>query len=163
MALWFRSSNSFSRGKRSKDWLATLPGRMMAVASETSPRKSSLAERPNRVADSVQVSKAAETDGTTLRSARHHEKAGLKTFGKSELDGQIRSTVEVTEDLTLVDPACAGLRKQGVACRKFIDTERDQYPASINGYKSFMGNFAQGAGFVVGSAAGRILPTPWSC
>ncbi|WP_246792991.1 RES family NAD+ phosphorylase [Burkholderia perseverans] len=56
--------------------------------------------------------------------------AGLKTFDKSRLDGQVHSMVEVTEDLTLVDLASVALRKLGVTRRQLIDTEKDQYPAT---------------------------------
>ncbi len=53
---------------------------------------------------------------------------GLKTFDKSKLEGQVHSTLEVLEDLELVDLASVALRKLGITRKQLIDTEKDQYP-----------------------------------
>lgn len=51
---------------------------------------------------------------------------GLKTYDKSKLDGQLYSTLEVTEDLALLDLASIALRKLGITRKQLIDTEKDQ-------------------------------------
>jgi hypothetical protein len=61
--------------------------------------------------------------------------AWLKTYDKSKLDGQLYSTLEVTEDLALLDLASIALRKLGITRKQLIDTEKDQYPRPANGPK----------------------------
>ena len=53
---------------------------------------------------------------------------GLKTFDKSKLEGQVHSTLEVLEDLELVDLASVALRKLGITRKQLIDTEKNLYP-----------------------------------
>lgn len=56
--------------------------------------------------------------------------AGFKSFAKGKLEGQVHSTVEVTQPLRLVDLASVPLRKLGVTRKQLIDTEKDQYPTT---------------------------------
>lgn len=53
---------------------------------------------------------------------------GVKTYDKSKLKGQVHSTLEVVEDLELLDLASVSLRKLGITRKALIDTEKDQYP-----------------------------------
>ncbi|AXF76792.1 RES family NAD+ phosphorylase [Erwinia tracheiphila] len=53
---------------------------------------------------------------------------GVKTYDKSKLKGQVHSTLEVVEDLELLDLTNVSLRKLGVSRKALIDTEKDQYP-----------------------------------
>nr|WP_318381479.1 RES family NAD+ phosphorylase [uncultured Enterobacter sp.] len=53
---------------------------------------------------------------------------GLKTYDKSKLDGQLHSTLMVTDDLELLDLTSISLRKLGITRKQLIDTEKDQYP-----------------------------------
>lgn len=55
---------------------------------------------------------------------------GLKTYDKSKLEGQVHSTLEVLEDLELVDLASVALRKLGITRKELIDTEKNQYPTT---------------------------------
>jgi len=55
---------------------------------------------------------------------------GLKTYDKSKLEGQVLSTLEVTENLELLDLASVPLRKLGITRKELIDTEKDQYPVT---------------------------------
>ncbi|MGJ3290470.1 RES family NAD+ phosphorylase [Klebsiella sp. PL-2018] len=55
---------------------------------------------------------------------------GVKTYDKSKLEGQVHSTLEVTQDLELVDLATVPLRKLGITRNALIDTEKDQYPTT---------------------------------
>ncbi len=56
--------------------------------------------------------------------------AGFKSFDKGKLVGQVHSTVQVEQELQLVDLASVPLRKLGVTRKQLIDTEKDQYPAT---------------------------------
>jgi hypothetical protein len=56
--------------------------------------------------------------------------AGFKSFDKSKLVGQMHSTVQVGQELQLVDLASVPLRKLGVTRKQLIDTEKEQYPAT---------------------------------
>ncbi|WP_299999644.1 RES family NAD+ phosphorylase [uncultured Cedecea sp.] len=53
---------------------------------------------------------------------------GLKTFDKSKLRQQVHSTLEIVENLKLVDLSSVALRKLGITRKELIDTEKDQYP-----------------------------------
>lgn len=54
--------------------------------------------------------------------------AGFKSFDKGKLVGQVHSTVQLEQELQLVDLASVPLRKLGVTRKQLIDTEKDQYP-----------------------------------
>jgi hypothetical protein len=54
--------------------------------------------------------------------------AGLKTFDKAKLTGQVHSTIETRSDLTLVDLTTVALRRLGVTRPQLIETEKDRYP-----------------------------------
>ncbi len=56
--------------------------------------------------------------------------AGLKTFDKGKLDGQVHSVLRTHANLVLADLSNVALRKLGVARRRLIDTEKDHYPAT---------------------------------
>lgn len=56
--------------------------------------------------------------------------AGFKSFDKGKLVDQVHSTVQVEQELQLVDLASVPLRKLGVTRKQLIDTEKDQYPAT---------------------------------
>lgn len=56
--------------------------------------------------------------------------AGFKSFDKGKLVEQVHSTLQVTQELQLVDLASVPLRKLGVTRKQLIDTEKDQYPAT---------------------------------
>lgn len=56
--------------------------------------------------------------------------AGFKSFDKGKLVEQVHSTVQVEQELQLVDLASVPLRKLGVTRKQLIDTEKDQYPAT---------------------------------
>lgn len=56
--------------------------------------------------------------------------AGLKTFDKGKLAGQVHSTVEVAQPLRVVDLASVPLRKLGITRKQLIDTEKDRYPVT---------------------------------
>jgi len=56
--------------------------------------------------------------------------AGLKTYDKSKFEGQVHSTLEVLEELELVDLASVALRKLGITRKQLIDTEKNQYPTT---------------------------------
>ena len=56
--------------------------------------------------------------------------AGLKTFDKNKLAGQVHSTLRVQHAIQLVDLASVPLRKLGVTRKQLIDTEKAQYPAT---------------------------------
>ena len=56
--------------------------------------------------------------------------AGFKSFDKGDLAGQVHSTVQIEQELQLVDLASVPLRKLGVTRKQLIDTEKDQYPAT---------------------------------
>ena len=53
--------------------------------------------------------------------------AGLKTFAKDKLDGQLHSVLATTAALTLADLRNVPLRKLGVERKQLIDTEKDTY------------------------------------
>lgn len=53
---------------------------------------------------------------------------GVKTYDKSKLNGQVHSTIEVVDDLELLDLPSVALRKLGITRKALIDTEKDQYP-----------------------------------
>ncbi|MDO9093632.1 MAG: RES family NAD+ phosphorylase [Rubrivivax sp.] len=53
--------------------------------------------------------------------------AGLKTFAKHKLDGQLHSVLANTAALTLADLRNVPLRKLGVERKQLIDTEKDTY------------------------------------
>lgn len=55
---------------------------------------------------------------------------GFKTYDKSKLEGQMHSTLEVLEDLELVDLASVALRKLGITRKHLIDTEKGLYPTT---------------------------------
>lgn len=55
---------------------------------------------------------------------------GFKTYDKSKLERQVHSTLEVREDLELVDLASVALRKLGITRKQLIDTEKDLYPTT---------------------------------
>lgn len=55
---------------------------------------------------------------------------GFKSFDKGKLTGQQHSTIEVTQDLHLVDLRSVPLRKLGVSRKQLIETEKNQYPAT---------------------------------
>jgi hypothetical protein len=54
--------------------------------------------------------------------------AGLKTFDKAKLIGQMISMVVPTRDLIVADLSSTALRKLGVGRNQLIDTEKDLYP-----------------------------------
>ena len=54
----------------------------------------------------------------------------LKTYDKAKLEGQVHSTLEVSEDLTLIDLASVALRKLGITRKELIDTEKNHYPTT---------------------------------
>jgi hypothetical protein len=54
--------------------------------------------------------------------------AGLKTFDKAKLIGQVISQVVPTRDLVVADLSSTALRKLGVERSQLIDTEKDLYP-----------------------------------
>ncbi|ROL75667.1 RES family NAD+ phosphorylase [Pseudomonas vranovensis] len=54
--------------------------------------------------------------------------AGLKTYDKGKLHGQLHSVLLSAQDLLLVDLGSKALRKLGVPRNQLIDTEKDQYP-----------------------------------
>lgn len=56
--------------------------------------------------------------------------AGLKTFDKSKLAGQVHSRLEILQALVVIDLTSLSLRKMGIRRRQLIDTEKDQYPAT---------------------------------
>ncbi len=56
--------------------------------------------------------------------------AGFKSFDKGKLVEQVHSTVQLEQELQLVDLASVPLRKLGVTRKQLIDTEKDQYPAT---------------------------------
>lgn len=56
--------------------------------------------------------------------------AGFKSFDKRKLVEQVHSSVQVEQELQLVDLASVPLRKLGVTRKQIIDTEKDQYPAT---------------------------------
>jgi hypothetical protein len=56
--------------------------------------------------------------------------AGLKTFDKQKLIGQVYSQVTPRRDLNLVDLSTTALRKLGVQRNELIDTEKDKYPGT---------------------------------
>lgn len=56
--------------------------------------------------------------------------AGFKSFDKDKLVEQVHSTIQVEQELQLVDLASVPLRKLGVTRKQLIDTEKDQYPAT---------------------------------
>lgn len=53
---------------------------------------------------------------------------GFKTVDKNKLVGQVYSTLEIFDDLQLIDLASVALRKLGITRKELIDTEKDQYP-----------------------------------
>lgn len=55
---------------------------------------------------------------------------GFKSYDKGKLADQQHSTVEVTQELKLVDLRSLALRKLGISRKQLIDTEKDQYPAT---------------------------------
>jgi hypothetical protein len=54
--------------------------------------------------------------------------AGLKTYDKAKLAGQVASEVVPMRDLRLVDLSSTALRKLGVERSQLIDTEKNRYP-----------------------------------
>jgi hypothetical protein len=54
--------------------------------------------------------------------------AGLKTFDKQKLTGQVYSQVTPKRDLNLADLSATALGKLGVQRNELIDTEKDKYP-----------------------------------
>lgn len=54
--------------------------------------------------------------------------AGFKAFDKGKLRDQVHSTVQVEQELQLVDLTSVSLRKLGVTRKQLIDAEKDQYP-----------------------------------
>lgn len=53
---------------------------------------------------------------------------GFKTLDKAKLERQRHSTIEVLDQLELVDLGSVSLRKLGIQRKQLIDTEKDQYP-----------------------------------
>ncbi len=56
--------------------------------------------------------------------------AGFKSFDKGKLVDHVHSTVQIEQQLQVVDLASVPLRKLGVTRKQLIDTEKDQYPAT---------------------------------
>lgn len=56
--------------------------------------------------------------------------AGLKTFDKAKLIGQLYSTLSPRRALALADLSATALRALGLRRIDLIDTEKDQYPAT---------------------------------
>ncbi|MER9237064.1 RES family NAD+ phosphorylase [Mesorhizobium sp. M0622] len=56
--------------------------------------------------------------------------AGLKTYDKVKLAGQVYSQVSPRRDLVLADLSVTALRKLGIKRSQIIDTEKDLYPAT---------------------------------
>lgn len=56
--------------------------------------------------------------------------AGLKTYDKVKLAGQVYSQVSPRHDLVLADLSVTALRKLGIKRNQIIDTEKDLYPAT---------------------------------
>jgi len=56
--------------------------------------------------------------------------AGFKSFDKGKLVEQVHSTIQIEQELQLVDLASVPLRKLGVTRKQLIDTEKDQYPTT---------------------------------
>lgn len=56
--------------------------------------------------------------------------AGFKSYDKGKLVEQVHSTLQVEQELQLVDLASVPLRKLGVTRKQLIDTEKDQYPGT---------------------------------
>lgn len=54
--------------------------------------------------------------------------AGLKTYDKLKLVGQVYSQVTPQRDLILADLSVTALRKIGIKRSQLIDTEKDRYP-----------------------------------
>jgi hypothetical protein len=54
--------------------------------------------------------------------------AGLKTYDKRKLAGQLYSRVEPRRDLILADLSSTALRRLGIRRSELIDTEKDRYP-----------------------------------
>ncbi|WP_244443138.1 RES family NAD+ phosphorylase [Bradyrhizobium sp. Ai1a-2] len=54
--------------------------------------------------------------------------AGLKTFDKWKLTGQVYSQLTSKRDLNLADLSATALRKLGIQRNELIDTEKDKYP-----------------------------------
>jgi hypothetical protein len=54
--------------------------------------------------------------------------AGLKTYDKSKLAGQVYSQLVPVRPLVLADLGSTALRKLGIKRRQLIDTEKDLYP-----------------------------------
>ncbi|MCS3429921.1 RES family NAD+ phosphorylase [Klebsiella sp. BIGb0407] len=55
---------------------------------------------------------------------------GFKTYDKNKLNGIVSSTLEVLEELELVDLASVALRKLGITRNQLIDTEKNHYPTT---------------------------------
>lgn len=66
---------------------------------------------------------------------------GLKTYDKTKLVGQVLSTLEVSEDLQLLDLASVPLRKLGISRKELINTEKDRYPGTRKWAEAFPKNF----------------------
>ncbi|MER9444175.1 RES family NAD+ phosphorylase [Mesorhizobium sp. M0340] len=56
--------------------------------------------------------------------------AGLKTYDKVKLAGQVYSQVSPRHDLVLADLSVTALRKLGIKRNQIIDTEKALYPAT---------------------------------
>ncbi|UTY57998.1 RES family NAD+ phosphorylase [Massilia sp. erpn] len=54
--------------------------------------------------------------------------AGLKTFDKAKLAGQLHAQLRPEGDLLLADLSSKALRHLGIERKQLIDTEKDQYP-----------------------------------
>ncbi|WP_349437973.1 RES family NAD+ phosphorylase [Pararhizobium sp. A13] len=54
--------------------------------------------------------------------------AGLKTYDRQKLTGQVYSQVAPQRDFALADLSSTALRKLGIQRNQLIDTEKDRYP-----------------------------------
>lgn len=72
--------------------------------------------------------------------------AGFKSVDKGKLAGQMHSTIQVEEELQLVDLASVPLRKLGVTRKQLIDTEKNQYPATRKWAAAIHSQFPQAQG-----------------
>lgn len=72
--------------------------------------------------------------------------AGFKSFDKGKLVEQVHSTVQVEQELQLVDLASVPLRKLGVTRKQLIDAEKDQYPATRKWAEAIHGQCPQAQG-----------------
>jgi len=55
---------------------------------------------------------------------------GFKAYDKARLAGQLHARLQADASLVLADLGSKALRKLGIARKRLIDTEKDQYPAT---------------------------------